>query len=305
MVDWDGQGLPPVAAARVARAGQSGVWTSLLSAPSAGGLQVAGLDPVGEVMGSTVEQIGWQGYGGCGITFGFGMGGGVFGPQGPQGSREGSRWSGFRPYADAIRRGYAKSMSRLMREAAALSADGVVGIRLTQAGVGSAQEFLALGTAVRARSAVRPRQPFATTLPGVDVVKLMLAGYVPAGLVIAFDVAIRHDDWQTLNQAGSWVNTEVTGYTELVQYIRHLVRVEADEQAGRLGADGMVAVSLQTHTYSIEPSDHHHDHVAEGLLQGTAVVRFARAGAERPAPAAKAPARTITVLPLGDRRRGV
>jgi uncharacterized protein YbjQ (UPF0145 family) len=304
MVEWDGRGLPPVAAARIARAGRSGVWTSLLSTSSAGGLQVVGLDPVGEVMGSTVEQIGWQGYGGCGINFGFGMGGAVFAPQAAMGSREGSTWSGFRPYADAIRRGYEKSMSRLMQEAAGLSADGVVGIRLTQAGVGSAQEFLALGTAVRARSTLRPRTPFATTLPGEDVVKLMFAGYVPAGLVIAFDVAIRHDDWQTLNQAGSWVNTEVTGYTELAQYIRHLVRVEADQQAGRLGADGMVAVSLQTRTYSIEPSDHHHDHVAEGLLKGTAVVQFARAAADRPSPAAKAPGRALTVLPLGGRPRG-
>ena len=54
MADWDGRGLPPVAAERVRRAAAGGPWTSLLTAPAAAGLQVAGFDPVGEVMGSIV-----------------------------------------------------------------------------------------------------------------------------------------------------------------------------------------------------------------------------------------------------------
>ena len=52
VADWDGRGLPPVAAERVRRAAAGGAWTSLLSAPAAAGLEVAGFDPVGEVMGS-------------------------------------------------------------------------------------------------------------------------------------------------------------------------------------------------------------------------------------------------------------
>ena len=66
MSDWDGRGLPPVAAERVRRAAAGGAWTSLLSAPAAAGLEVAGFEPVGEVMGSIVQRIGWSSYYGCG-----------------------------------------------------------------------------------------------------------------------------------------------------------------------------------------------------------------------------------------------
>ena len=66
VADWDGRGLPPVAAERVRRAAEGGAWTSLLSAPAAAGLEVAGFDPVGEVMGSMVQRIGWSSYYGCG-----------------------------------------------------------------------------------------------------------------------------------------------------------------------------------------------------------------------------------------------
>ena len=66
VADWDGRGLPPVAAERMRRAAEGGAWTSLLSAPAAAGLEVAGFDPVGEVMGSMVQRIGWSSYYGCG-----------------------------------------------------------------------------------------------------------------------------------------------------------------------------------------------------------------------------------------------
>ena len=47
VADWDGQGLPPIAAERARRAAAGGAWTSLLTAPAAAGLQVAGFEPVG------------------------------------------------------------------------------------------------------------------------------------------------------------------------------------------------------------------------------------------------------------------
>src|SRR3954469_21352003 len=69
---WDGRGLPPVARARVERAAADGVRTSLLSADGLAGLEVAGFDAVGEVLGTTVMQIGWRGWGGCGWQPGWG-----------------------------------------------------------------------------------------------------------------------------------------------------------------------------------------------------------------------------------------
>jgi uncharacterized protein YbjQ (UPF0145 family) len=296
--DWDGRGLPPVAAARVARAQASGVRTSLLSAPAAASLQSVGLDPVGEVMGCIVEQIGWQGSLGCGATFGFGSGFGS--PPVPAiGSRE-SRWAGMRPYADAIRRGYATALARLQLEVQALGADGVVGITLSVSRLGGAREFVALGTAVRARSTVRPARPFTTDLPGSEVAKLMQAGWVPAAMLVAFDVVIKHDDWATTGQAGSWSNTEVSGYTELTQHARALVRADVEQQAARLGADGFVSSAITLNVSEVEVGEGHRDHLAEVSVTGTAVAHFGAASpvgrhAKRPT---ERKTQSFTVLPL-------
>lgn len=289
MVEWDQRGLPPVAAERIARARASHVTTSLLSVPAAASLESVGFDAVGEVMGCVVEHIGWQGYAGCGATFG-GWGGFSLTPPTSIGTRQ-TQWAAFRPYADAVRRGYATAMSRLLLEATGLGADGVVGVRLTMSNLDGAREFLALGTAVRARSTIRPGTPFTTDLPGTDVAKLMQAGWVPARLVVSFDMAIRHDDWQTLGQAGSWSNVEVSGYTELTQHVRDLVRGDVHRQVHALGADGFVASSIGLRIHEVEPSENHRDHVAEALMTGTALAQFHQARG--------APTRTLTVLPLG------
>ncbi|MFN2534921.1 MAG: hypothetical protein ABR528_06680 [Pseudonocardiaceae bacterium] len=75
MAEWDGRGLPPVAAERMARFARSGLRTSLLTVPGAVGAQSVGFDPVGEAMGCIVEHIGWSGFGGCGYIGGIvGMG---------------------------------------------------------------------------------------------------------------------------------------------------------------------------------------------------------------------------------------
>ena len=129
MADWDGRGLPPVAAERARRAAAGGAWTSLLSAPAAAGLKMAGFEPVGEVMGSIVQQIGWSGYGGCGIYGGYGSFGGLASPTIT--SSDSMRFGGFRPYVDALYRGYGTALGRMVQEAATIGADGVVGVGLT------------------------------------------------------------------------------------------------------------------------------------------------------------------------------
>ena len=62
---WDGRGLPPVARARIERAARDGVRTSLLSADGVAGLEMAGFDIVGEVLGAAVMHATWVGYQGC------------------------------------------------------------------------------------------------------------------------------------------------------------------------------------------------------------------------------------------------
>ncbi|GAY07167.1 heavy metal-binding domain-containing protein [Pseudonocardia sp. N23] len=285
MAEWDGQGLPPVAAERIRRAAAGGAWTSLLSAPAAAGLEVAGFDPVGEVMGSIVQRMGWAGYRGCG---GYGWGGRPTTIT----SSDGDRFSGFAPYVRALHTGYDTAIGRLVAEATAIGADGVVGIRLGQSTeFGGAREFTALGTAVRARSTTRPGRVFTTVLAAQDVAKLLRAGWMPAQIVYGISVAIRHDDWATRAQA-SWNagNVEVEGYTDLVGTTRADARRLLHDAVRRSGADGAVVDDMTLSVWSVEPGENHRDHVAEATLFGTALARFHTGTA--------APTRSLTYLPL-------
>jgi uncharacterized protein YbjQ (UPF0145 family) len=233
---WDGRGLPPVARRRIARAAADGVRTSLLPVNGVAGLEAAGFDIVGEVLGTTVMQISWAGFGGCGWAPMMGFGGVGFGP-GTVTSGAGARWSGYAPYVQALKSGRATALDRMLQEAAALGADGVIGVQVTDELVeGNKREFMMLGTAVRSRGTTRPAKPFTTDLSGQDVAKLLLAGWVPAGIVYGISVAVRHDDWQTLAQTGMFAgNTEVGGYTELVSHVRADARREFARSAATLG----------------------------------------------------------------------
>jgi len=283
--DWDGRGLPPVAAERVRRAAAGGAWTSLLSAPAAAGLEVAGFDPVGEVMGSIVQRIGWSSYYGCGAQGWYGTASRtVTSVQNPR--------AGFAPYAHMLETGWGTAIGRMVAEAAAIGADGIVGVRLSQNGLGNnAHEFTAIGTGVRARSRTRPHRVFSTHLPGQDVAKLVLAGWVPTDLVIGIAVGIRHDDWNTRQQR-TWSagNVEVGAYTELIHQTRSDARRAFAAHVRSAGADGAVVASMRLNSWEIEPAEGHTDHVAESTIFGTAIAQFSRSTA--------APSRSLTYLPL-------
>jgi uncharacterized protein YbjQ (UPF0145 family) len=285
--EWDGQGLPPAAAARMQRFQADGVRTSLLDVPGAASVTGVGLPPVGEVMGCMVQHIGWQGFGGCGY-YGPSAGWGL----GTVTSGSGARYAGYRPYVDALYRGYDTAIGRMVTEAQAMGADGVVGVRLSVEHLGQGnREFVALGTAVRGQVTVHPPRPFVTDLPGADVAKLLHAGWAPASIAIGIAVAVRHDDYATQRQASAWGwNTEVSGYTELVQYVRADARHTFERHAGRAGADGAVVSDMGLHIWEYEPSEGHRDHVAEATVFGTTVARFHRGRT--------APTRALTVLPL-------
>jgi uncharacterized protein YbjQ (UPF0145 family) len=286
MTEWDGHGLPPAAAARMQRFQAGGVRTSLLDVPGVTSVTGVGLPPVGEVMGCMVQHIGWQGFGGCGY-YGPGAGWGL----GTVTSGSGARFAGYRPYVDALYRGYDSAIARMLTEAQTMGADGVVGVRLTVEHLGQDnREFVALGTAVRGQGTRHAPRPFVTDLPGADVAKLMHAGWVPVSIAIGIAVAVRHDDYATQAQARAWgQNTEVSGYTELVQHVRADARHAFERHASRAGADGAVVSHMDLHIWEQEPSEGHRDHVAESTVFGTTIARFARG---------PAPTRALIVLPL-------
>lgn len=288
-VAWDGTGLPPVAAERMRRFARSGLRTSLLPVSGAAGVESVGLSPVGEVMGCMVQQIGWQGFGGCGY-YGYGYSGSY--QSRTVLSSENSAWVGFRPYVDALYRGYRSALNRMSIEAKSMGADGVVGVQLSQKHLtGNSREFVALGTAVRARGNAHVRTPFVTDLPGQDVAKLIGAGWVPATLGMGISVAIRHDDGQTWMQS-RWNagNTEVTAYTDLVHHVRADARDRFEKSVRQAGAEGAIVSRMTLRVWSIEPSEGHRDHVAESMVFGTTIAKF---HSGRSAPTA-----TLPILPL-------
>jgi uncharacterized protein YbjQ (UPF0145 family) len=143
-------------------------------------------------------------------------------------------------------------------------------------------EFTAIGTAVRAASAViGPGVPFISGVSGQDFAKLIAAGWVPAGLALGLSIGLRHDDRTTTRQArwGSG-NAEVAGWTELVNAARRDARQRLEGDVRRLGAEGVVIVSVQMRVRSQDcPAQlGRRDHIAEASLVGTAIARFSPAG---------------------------
>lgn len=291
MTEWDGRGLPPVAQARVQRAAAGRLRTSLFSAREASALRSVGLDAVGDVMGCVVEHIGWGGYG-CGAYVGWG-GPGQFGYAPPTMTSGMGGNTGYAPYVDALYYGYEVALHRMLLEAQALGADGVIGVRWTQERLDANhnREFVALGTAVRARGTTRPAHLFATELPGQDVVKLMHGGWMPSGLVIGIAVAIRHDDYYTRRQAmTSWANIEIAGYTELVTCARADARLKFAQRAAKQGGDAAIVSDMSMHLWPLEVGENHRDHVAESIVVGTAIAKFHQG--------AHAPTDALMILPL-------
>lgn len=283
-------GLPQVALDRIARASASGVRTSLLSVAGAASAKVVGLDPVGEVMGCIVQHVGWQGWSGCGYW------------RGP-GNLQSTQFGSYRPYVDAVRHGFDTALRRLSDEAKLLGADGVIDIRISVEALSANNfEYVALGSAVRLggqRSGlgtlpVALPVPFLTELPGPDVAKLMLAGWMPTNIVYGISLAIRHDDWLTYSQTQRWTNAEVVGFTELSSHVRHQARRVVTAQAAEKGAGGVLITSSSVNIWEQEPSDGHRDHLAECRLFGTAIVGFPRPGVTPGPP-------PLSFLPLNDR----
>jgi uncharacterized protein YbjQ (UPF0145 family) len=279
-----GQELPPAAESRIAEIRRSGTWGSALSADEFTAIRAVGFEPVGQVLGAAVYNIGYTGGYGCpGAWAGFG---GYAGPYQSVTAVSGSGMLGsFGPMVQVMYAARRQAIGRMTAECEELGGHGVVGVALT---IGSfpagGLEFKAIGTAVRAPGGVPLKQPFTSDLSGQDFGKLIMAGWVPAGLALGISIGARHDDWLTINQTrwGSG-NSEVSGYTDLVNQTRHDARSQMDRDVTRLGADGVVVktMDLRIRERECPMQEHRRDHIAEVTIIGTAIATFSRrAGGE-------------------------
>jgi uncharacterized protein YbjQ (UPF0145 family) len=269
---------------------RSGTWGSALTADEFTAIKSTGFQPAGQVLGAAVYNLGYTGGYACpayGSRYigGFGAYGGV-----PYTSATAVSSSGaLGAYGPLVQTMYAArraAIARMMDECRELGGHGVVGVRLS---IGSfpagGLEFKAIGTAVRAPGGVSLREPFTSDLSGQDFAKLILAGWVPVGLVLGISIGARHDDWATISQS-RWGagNTEVSGYTDLVNLTRHDARHQLERDVVRHGADGVVLQEMEMRVgeHECPIQEGRRDHVVEATIIGTAIAHFGRPQKTRP-----------------------
>jgi uncharacterized protein YbjQ (UPF0145 family) len=310
-----GEELPAAAETRTAGIQASGTWGSALTSGEFAAIRSVGFEPVGQVFGAAVFGIAYgDGYGCPKITASSReavetRSSGQLSErddQGPEQRGQGPERDGQGPLGPLVRamdQARRTAVERITAQCVELGGDGVVGVRVSRGSfLLGGQEFTALGTAVRARgvahgaaggtadssaggaaadsTAQRPRVPFTSDLSGQDFAKLIMAGWVPVGLVLGVAIGACHDDWQTTRQTRRWSgNREVAGWTDVVNQSRREARGRLDLDVQRLGAEGAVVASMQLRVSvrDCPAQPGRRDHIVEASILGTAVARFARA----------------------------
>jgi len=228
-------GIPPKAQARLAELRQADhtLFTSDLSVSEFALIAKAGLRPVSQVMGSSVYHVGWQNM--PGSYFGIG-----------RGAYE------LTMLSDAWNQARALALSRLQQEAIHAGADAVVGVRIQWGAhdfAPNSVEMVAVGTAVRSGTEQPSASPVLTDLSGQELYQLLSAGFRPVGVVGATTVFYVVPQWATQNLTtgwGSWsANAELPDFTQALYSARETAFRHLSEQASRLGAHGIVGVSIR------------------------------------------------------------
>jgi uncharacterized protein YbjQ (UPF0145 family) len=289
--DPPAQELPSAARARLADQREKHSWGSTLRVNEFAAISKVGFQPVGQVLGAAVYNIGDAGDEECpyGLAVYRGEGSPAYRPPGagprlipaPVPPTGAAAIGSARPLVSVLYQARRAAIRRMTTECTALGALGVIGVQLEVGPFGDDEdilEFRAIGTAIRAAGVVSRAQPFASDLSGQDFTKLVAHGWMPVGLALGVAVGYRHDDWLTKGQT-RWTagNVEVEGYTYLVRQMRTDARNELELDLVRMGADGVVVRELQTRITErkcpIVPFSR--DHVAEATIVGTAIAQFA------------------------------
>jgi len=293
--------LPPIAEARMAEIRGSGTWGSALTSDEFASIRSVGFEAVGQVLGAAVYNIGYTGGYGCPGAWGsYAYGGWGMPARGVTQVSSRGGYASFGPLVQTMYEARRAAIGRMVAECAELGGHGVVGVRLTIGGFpAGGLEFKAIGTAVRAPGAPPLRHPFTSDLSGQDFAKLVMRGWMPAGLVLGISISARHDDWLTRGQT-RWGagNAEVTAYTELVNDARHDARTQLSADVKRLGGQGVVVAGMDLRVREREcpAQEGGRDHVIEATNIGTAIVRFSDQS-ERTGPA------PLAIMSLDPQRR--
>jgi uncharacterized protein YbjQ (UPF0145 family) len=218
---------------------RGGSFTSDLSVDGFALCHNLGLRPLSQVMGSSIYQMGYQAtWGGLGSWGPLGLGG--------------TFMVELDTLSQALNEVRSRALGRLAEEARHVGADAVVGVS-TRAGESAletgavALEHVVVGTAV-SREGSGGSQPVLSELSVADFAKLVQAGFEPMGIVAwsavyfagyAFGAGIGLGE-----MLGPVQNFELTDFTQALYAAREAVMTRLGEQAGSLGASGIVGVRV-------------------------------------------------------------
>ena len=289
---------------------RSGTWGSSLTSDEFAAIRSVGFEPVGQVLGAAVYNIGFTGGYNCPGAWGA-WGYGTPASTVTQVSSRGG-FGSFAPLVQAMYQARHKALDRMTTECSELGGHGVVGVRLT---IGpfpaGGLEFKAIGTAVRApgvppmanwhksRSG-RPREPFTSDLSGQDFAKLIMKGWVPVGLALGISVGSRHDDWSTsARPGGDRATPRSPDGASWSPKARHDSRQELERDVRRLGGEGVVIAEMDMRVREREcpAAEGRRDHIVEATTIGTAIARFARSEGRAQGQ------RTLAIMSLDPQRR--
>jgi uncharacterized protein YbjQ (UPF0145 family) len=250
------------------RAETARAWGSLLSTQDFAAITSVGFHPVGHVLGAAVVHLGFASRGGRCSSIG------------SYTSRTDLASGTGGPFNVLLRQRYGarnRVLSRALEECQALGGDGIVGVTLSirQFPAGGT-EFTLQGTAVRARTEVRPAIPFSSHVSAQEFARLLRTGWVPTSLVFSISLGARHIDTRTRKQTARMATDEVRGYSELVKDTRRDARSQLAKAVAEQGADGVVVDEMTLHLSEREcpAQEGRQDRVAEAAILGTTIVSF-------------------------------
>ncbi|HZU76888.1 MAG TPA: heavy metal-binding domain-containing protein [Dehalococcoidia bacterium] len=226
-------------------------------------VQAEGFEPLGLVMGSSIYHLGWQ------WTQSWG-------------------WNPVQQELEVVTGAHLHArqlaMGRMEQEAAALGAHGVVGVRFTIApyeGDPEMLEFIAIGTAVRRRSAAAADRPFVSDLSGEDFWTLLQAGYEPLGLAMGFSSYYVLPNVLPYAAGSFWSygNQELPAFATCVYEARRNAMQRLEDDLRRLGAEGVTAVQMSVER-KLGEQDRNNTHYlslrVDFFVMGTAIRRSSR-----------------------------
>jgi uncharacterized protein YbjQ (UPF0145 family) len=232
-------GIPLTAERRLKELDErGGSFTSDLSVSGFALCHQLGLQPLSQVMGSSIYQMGYQG---------MQMGYGAFG------SRTMGVLTELRTISDAWNEVRRLALNRLELEARHAGANAVIGVQVRTGSHDWAEgaiEYVVVGTAMRCKDAKPSESPVMTELSVSDYANLQRAGIEPLGIVAWTSVFFVVDtaEMQMMSGFGGRAmfseNQELSGYTQGVYSAREQAMERLGFQAQQLGASGIVGVRI-------------------------------------------------------------